>query len=118
MNVEPSHLSYDELTTNLDLRIRRALIEQIYAQNVNAFIGQPLAAFTAAIIMLSVVPSWKLSIWLIIVMVLQGARYLHSRRYHHKSHPLGDEQLRFWGRAHVVFISLTAITWSAGLLIM
>ena len=105
---------------NLELQVRRAQLETIYAQYVNALVGQLLSAVVITVLIWTATPPWKLVIWLSAFFVVQSARYIHSLQYKSETEagPLRGERVTFWLRAHVFFTSLTALTWSAGAILL
>ena len=101
---------------SLQLEVRRAQLDVIYAQNVNAYLGQPLSAFVCAVLIRNAVPTDKLLIWLGIFIVVQSLRYIHLQQFNSQASPLNSEQLTYWSRAHIFFTFLTALSWSIGAL--
>ncbi|MCA9893332.1 MAG: PAS domain S-box protein [Anaerolineae bacterium] len=103
---------------NIDLEVRTSQLETIYAQNVNAFIGQLLSAIVCVILVWQVVPTLLILIWLGVMLLTQTLRYVHSLRLKALSRPLDDAQVIYWLRWHILFTFFTAATWSIGALIL
>ena len=108
----------DEHDQQLAQEVNRTQLKRIYSQNLNAFIGQPLAGIVALSIVWSAVASWKLLLWFGIMILLQFARFVNSLRFAKEPEPLTAERAKYWGNAHVFFMTLTAILWVVGMVFM
>lgn len=107
-----------ELREGQILTIRRQQIEQIYAQNANALVGQLLAALIAAFLLWTVTPHWKLYGWFICFSLIQIARYFVSYKFHATPPPTLSKHLDFWFQLHTLFMIFTAASWSFGVLFL
>ena len=96
--------------TNIDQKVRTAQVQLLYKQTKTGLIGGLIVALTACVVFWQVIPVWKLSLWMGIIILLTlirgGVVFTFQRRASLTSN------IDRWARRHVIGVVASGLLWS------
>lgn len=109
-NNEVSDNSVSKKSTNTHQKVRVAQVQLLYQQTKTGLIGVLIVAITAFVVFWQVVPQWKLSLWLGIIILITFARAYTIYTFQNRSILTSD--ISRWARFHVIGIVFSGLMWA------
>lgn len=100
----------DRESSDIITKVREAQINQLYKQSWVALVGVLVVAISLCVAFWQVLPSWKLALWLAVLIVVTFARGYLVAAFHRKT-PVGSE-IEKWAKWHVVGTSASGLMWA------
>ena len=117
MNGEmPERPPEDRARESVAAQVRAAQIAQVYKQGTTGLVGSLVVSFGVTGALWTVVPHWKLILWICSLVVIQGARLALSSAYAVKA-PVGSAA-SVWGSLHAVGSGVSGVAWGLAVVIL
>lgn len=95
--------------TNINQKVREAQIQLLYQQTKTGLIGVLFVALTACVAFWHIVPQWKLSLWVGIIILITFARGYTIFAFQKRAQLTSD--IDRWARLHVIGIISSGLMW-------
>lgn len=109
-NDEVMDRSNTKESPNIDQKVREAQVQLLYQQTKTGLIGVLIVAVTASVAFWQVVPQWKLSLWLGIIILISIVRGYTIFAFQ-KRPPLSSDINR-WATVHVIGVIISGLMWA------